>query len=279
MARSIMALRVATVLACALAAGHVVQTLRPVPQDMAQPVPVVEQPDDSTLPTLAGITAVSASSSGADSSCDLKLRLAPAPDATISLSLAAPCNLGERAVIRHAGLTFADTVGADGRLKVEFPALSTDAAIAVYVGGSEMVLGRITVPDAAEYLRVAVQIADGARFDLRAEEMGQVFVAKSAGPDGLPQRITALGQVRMENPLLSQVYSVALKQFSDPKLTVELQITPETCGQTLAAEVIKSQSGKVSQTTHAIEVPLCGTSGDILLLKNLLPDLTLAALE
>lgn len=274
-----MALRIATVLACALAAGHVVQTLRQVPPELAQAVPLAEPPDAATLPKLAGITAVSGSSSGTDSSCDLVLRLVSAPNATISLSLAAPCNLGERAVIRHAGLTFAETVGADGRLQVQFPAMGTDAAVAVYVGGSEMVLGRISVPDAAGYLRVAVQIAGGARFDLRAEEMGQVFVARSAGPDGVPQRITALGQVRMENPLLSQVYSVALKQFSNPKLMVELRITPETCGRTLAAEVIQSQSGDVSQTTHAIEVPLCGTSGDILLLKNLLPDLTLATLE
>lgn len=275
-----MALRIVAVLAVAFAAGHVVQALHPVQQDVAAASSLDEpQPVQPDLPELAGITAVSASTTGDDPACALDLRLKTAPGAMIDLSLSAPCNLGERVVFRHAGLAFTDTIGADGQLQVQLPAMATDALVAAYVGSSEVVLGNISVPDATEYLRLAVQMAGPYRFDLRADEQGQVFVAKSAGGEGATHRITSLGQARMEDPLLSQVYSVALRDFANPELTVELGITPETCGRTLTAEVVLSRFGKAFQSSRTVAVPLCGTAGDILLLKNLLPDLTLDAPE
>ncbi len=280
LARSIMALRIVAVLAVAFAAGHVVQTLRPLPQETAAASAIdAPQPVLAELPQLAGIVAVSATTTGDDPACALGLRLENAPGAMIDLSLSAPCNMGERVVFRHAGLAFTETIGADGQVQVQLPAMTADALVAAYVGSSEVVLGKISVPDMAEYLRLAVQIAGSARFDLRADEQGQVFVAKSAGLEGAPHRITTLGQARMEDPLLSQVYSVALRDFASPELTVELGITPETCGRTLAAEVVVSRFGKALRSSRSVAVPLCGTSGDILLLKNLLPDLTLDAPE
>lgn len=197
----------------------------------------------------------------------------------IDLALSAPCNLGERVVVRHAGMAFAETIGADGQLRLQLPAMAADATVAAYVGNAEVVLGKVTVSDVAEYLRLAVQMPGTARFGLRAEEQGQVFVAKSAALDGAAHRITELGQAKIDDPLLSQVYSVALRDYATPELTVELRITPETCGRTLTAEVTLSRFGKAEQTHPSVSVPLCGTSGDILLLKNLLPDLTLASPE
>ena len=274
-----MALRVVAVLAVAFAAGHVVQTLRPLPPQTAALAEDAPQPAKAALPQLSGITAVSATTAGDDPACGLDLRLKNAPGAMIDLSLSAPCNMGERVVFRHAGLAFTETIGADGELQLQIPAMATEAQVTAYVGSSEVVLGKISVPDVAEYLRLAVQMAGSARFDLRADEQGQVFVAKSAGLEGAPHRITTLGQARMDDPLLSQVYSVALRDFASPVLTVELGITPETCGRTLAAEVVLSRFGKALQSSRSVAVPLCGTSGDILLLKNLLPDLTLDAKE
>lgn len=274
-----MALRIVAVLAVALLAGHVVQTLRPMPQGTLGLQNQTAQPSRPDLPELAGITSVSATSSGDDPACALTLDLENAPGAMIAVSLSAPCNTGERVVFRHAGLAFAETVGLNGTLRLQLPAMTTDAVVAAYVGSSEMVLGKIAVPDAAEYLRLAVQMPGSARFDLRAADRGQVFVAKSAEATVVAPRIMMLGQTRLEDPLSTQVYSVALRDWSNPDLTVELAITPETCGHTFAADVILSRLGKATGSSHSVQVPLCGTSGDILLVKNLLPDLAAAATE
>lgn len=273
----IVVLRVVAVLALALAAGHLVQSLRPELRDMAAAAKTPAPAAEAELPQLAGITTVSATASGTDAACDMRLELSPAPAAMIRLSLAAPCHAGERVVIRHAGLAFSEMLGADGRLRLQVPALTTDALVAAYVGSSEIVLGQIEIAEVADYLRLAVQIPTPARFDLRADEGGQVFVARTATPGSAAQRITAFGQTRMEDALLSQVYSVALRDLAAPDLTVELRITPDICGRTLAANILLSRHGEVTQSVRKVAVPLCGTSGDILLLKNLLPDLTLAA--
>lgn len=269
-----MGLRIIAVAAVALAAGHVVQTLRPAPAHIAQSASVVE-PAPADMPKLAGITSVSATTSGGDTGCAPRLSLAAAPGALIDVALSAPCNPGEQVIFRHAGLAFSETVDAKGNVRAFVPAMTGDAQVAAYVGSSEIVLGRISVPDAGEFLRVAVHMSDAAEFDLRAEEGDEVFVAQSAGLDGAVHRITRLGQERSGESLVSQVYSVALQDLDAAELTVELRVTPEICGKTIVAEVVTSRLGKTVQESHNVAVPLCGTSGDILQLKNLLPDLTL----
>lgn len=277
--RKLLALRVFWVLAVAMTAGHVVQSMRPVPVGLASAGTSISDQMATGLPTVSGLTAVAATTSGDDPACTLRLDLVTAPEAMIDLSLSAPCNLGERVVIRHSGLEFTGSIGADGRLRAQVPALQPEALVAVYVGGSEIVLGKIAVPEVAEFLRVAIHLPSFAQFDLRADEGGQVYVASKTTPGNGKHRIVWLGQGKTDNPLVSQVYSVPLREFSNPEVTAELRITPATCGQTLAAEIVTSRSGRITRTVREVAVPLCGTAGDILVLKNLLPDLTLATPE
>lgn len=273
-----MALRVAVVLSVAVAAGHVVQMIRPANGVAASANdPTLEA--DPLLPELAGITAVSAASPAQDPDCSLELDLEALPGAMIGLTLLAPCNMGERVVIRHSGLAFAETVGATGQLRTQFPAMEAQATVAAFVGSSDIVMAEIAVPEVADYLRLSVQMPSTARFDLRAEEDGQLFVAKLAGPEGASHRVTVLGHARTDDPMMSQIYSVAIVDLANPVLTLELSITPEICGRTLVAEIALSRQGRVTESSSSVQVPLCGEAGDILLLKNLLPDLTLATLH
>jgi hypothetical protein len=274
--RKLFALRVASVLSVAIAAGHLVQSMAHAPVGEAA---LALDPIATGLPTLSGITTVAAISSGSDPACALHLDLATAAEAMIDLSLSAPCNLGERVVIRHSGLAFTGSIGADGKLHAQVPALTQDALVAAYVGSSEIVLGKIAVPEVEDFLRIAVHLPAFAKFDLRADEGGQVYVASKTTPGNVPHRIIWLGQGKTEDQLVSQVYSVALREYANPELTVELRITPETCGRTVTAEIVTSRSGRLTQSVRDVAVPLCGTAGDILLLKNLLPDLTLATPE
>ena len=274
--RKRLALRVVSVFTVAMAAGHLVQSMPHEPVGVATPA---QEQIATGLPILTGMTAVAASTSGTDPACALSLDLAAAPNAMIDLSLSAPCNLGERVVIRHSGLAFTDSIGADGRLRAQVPALEPDALVAAYVGSSKIVLGKVAVPEVADFLRVGVHLPALARFDLRADDNGQVFVASKTTPGSNPPRIVWLGQGKTEDPLVSQVYSVALRDFANPELTVELRIAPDTCGRTLTAEIVTSRSGRITRSVRDVAVPLCGSAGDILLLKNLLPDLTLATPE
>jgi hypothetical protein len=54
-------------------------------------------------------------------------------------------------------------------------------------------------------------------------------------------------------------------------------VTDQTCGRSFVAETRISQGGAVTAGTLPVRLPLCGTSDGIMVLKNLVPDLTLAA--
>lgn len=286
--RKLLFLRVVAVLSVAIATGHFVQSSRPsgLAAELTSLGTVensgLAQPGGSGfgLPLLSDITPVAGTVAAAGhDGCAVTLSLAPAPGAMIDLFLSAPCNLGERVVVRHSGLSFSAIVGAEGQLRLQLPALETDALVATYLESSEIVLAKVKVPEAAIYFRFAVQMPFPSQFDLRAREGEQVYVAGKVGADGGPRRILGLGMVKSANPLLSQIYSILKADFSVPELTVELRISGETCGKTLPAETILSNGGTISRLRFDVAVPPCGASGDILLLKNLLADLTLAVPE
>jgi hypothetical protein len=77
--------------------------------------------------------------------------------------------------------------------------------------------------------------------------------------------------------VLARVYSVPGSDLGAADITGELRITPASCGRTLRLETVYSASGIATHAERSISVPLCGTAGDILVLKNLAPALKLAA--
>lgn len=291
-------LRVLSVMAVALAAGQLAETLRPSASGIrvaaSNPAPEhgkgrvllaagvlgaasLADGSGSSLPLVTAITSVAATIEGrGPADCDPVLRLSAAPAAMIDLVLSAPCNRGERLVIRHSGLSFTAQTSPDGQLHLQIPAFESEALVAAYFHNSEVALSRVDVPEALSHARIAVQMALPAQFDLRANEGGQVYVGSSGrSGEGSQRRIISLGSSSVPQPILAQVYTLPANDLSAADMTVELRITPETCGRTIPAEIILGQGGNVSRSIVPVTVPLCGTSGDILLLKNLLRDLTL----
>lgn len=274
------AVRIIAVLAVALAAGQVAESLRHPVQNAAPLVePAAEGPLADGLPVLSGITSVAATTTDpAITRCALSLDLSAAPAAMIDLVLTAPCNRGERVVIRHAGLSFTAVTSPDGTLRLQLPALEPEALVAAYFDGSEIALAKVAVPDANDHVRFALQMAHAVQFALRAEGPGQVNVGSSQRPiDNAPLRVLSFGEGTVAQPLLAQVYSYAAADPVAANVTVEIKITADTCGRTLPAETLLARDGKVTLTRLAVAMPLCGTSGNILVLKNLLSDPTLAA--
>lgn len=288
-------LRITSVLAAAFAAGHLAETLRSIPaaapteiaavaQTGGQPERAVGLPVSASLASGTGelaevraITSLSATATDLPSTgCDVSLALAAAPSAMIDLALVAPCNRAERVIIRHAGLSFTARTGPDGNATLSLPALATEAVVTVYLERSGVALGRVTVPDAADHTRFAFQWTTPGMFDLRANEGGQLFTGSGNPADSPARKILSLGAATVQKPYFAEIYTYPPGEET-VDLTVELRITPETCGRTLMAETIFSRAGKAEVTKMPVAVPLCGTAGDILVLKNLAPAPTLAA--
>jgi len=274
-------MRVVAVLGVAFAAGQVAETLRTPAQGaklgaVAADTTALAMAD--VLPGLRGITPVAATIDDPTAAgCVPRLDLAAAPLGMIDLTLNAPCNRGERIVIRHAGLSFTAQISPDGALNLQLPALQPDALVAAYFEGAQVALAKVAVPDMTDHIRFAVQMGYPAQFDLRAEADGRVDVGSYGRMADISGRsIQPLGLGTVAQPMLAQVYSYPAADMA-ANLTVEVKITPDTCGRTLPVETLLARGGRVTLTKLPVAVPLCGTSGDILVLKNLLRDLTLAA--
>lgn len=238
----------------------------------------LSDPGKPGLGEVIGITAVAATMPVADGDrCHPSLELQALPGAMVGVSLSAPCNRNERVVIRHAGLSFASRTQVDGNLTAFLPALKTDAMVAVYLQDSHLVLGRVDVPEAANYSRLALVWEPPAEFELRVTDGYKVLVGNSTPMPGEEQRVIALGQQSVQAPVLARVYSVPGPDLGQVDITGEMRITPASCGRTLRLETVYSSGGVAKASERAVPVPLCGTAGDILLLKNLGAPLKLAA--
>lgn len=264
-------LRVVAVLLVAVATGQAVETMR------AAPVGMPAVADSAVVPDLAGITPVAATLDQPSDPCAPRLALSAEPGAMIHLSLAAPCNVGERVLLRQSGLSFTARVGLDGLVDLHMPALEEDVLVAAYFEGSGAVLQSVGVPDAASHPRFAFQAAHPLQFDLRVEDAGHLYSGR--GSDGSAGPIVTLGTTTVSQPILAQIYSFPGPDLSAVNLTVELRITPETCSRSFSADTLLSQAGTVRARSLPVTVPHCGTAGDILVLKNLVGAPTLSALE
>jgi hypothetical protein len=282
-------LRVTAVLAVAVATGQAVESLRSsvarsgdavagIANDHVPSSASLYTGAGGALPDLKGITPVAASERPASDACAPTLALSAAAGAMIDLALVAPCNLGERIVLRHSGLSFTALMGLDGRLALRLPALENEALVAAYFEGSSVALASILVPDAADHARFAFQLPFPVDFALRAEEGDAVYVGGSSGPRQADAgKIVTLGSESVSQPMLAQVYTFPDSGLASSTLSVEVRITDQTCSRSFVAETWITRDGSVTRQTQPVAIPLCGVSGDILVLKNLIPDLTLAA--
>jgi hypothetical protein len=276
--------RAIAVISVAVATGQTVESLRPTAKDVGKTGTGVSGADilpssaslvpAGSLPDIRGITPVAAASEAADrNACVPSLALASSAGAMIDVSLRAPCNADERVVIRHAGIPFTAQMGADGRLSLTLPALERNAVVAAYFEGSAIALATVEIPDVEHQSRFAFQAPYPVEFQLRAEE-GETLHLGGASGSG---RILILGSDQVAEPHLAQVYTFPGVDLASSSLSVKVRVTEQTCGRSFKAETRVSQGGAVTAQTLPVTMPICGMSGDNLVLKNLLSAVTLAA--
>lgn len=302
--------RVFALVAIAVAAGHLIQTLAArkgeamanatpnLPSDIVplsaggpdEPVVVFVRPSPVTAPTVDALNArltmdrvrAAWQQVAVVPVCTDSLALQEQAGGMIDVDLSTGCRAAERVVLRHAGLAVTARVGDDGRLHMRLPALAAAEPVEVLFQDGTRVAGLVVVPDIAGLRRFGVQWQGGPAFSVQGFEDGSDFgqpgVITATNPGAAPTgTLTALGDATVQNPLLAQVYTYPADPTRTTTVVVEAAVTAETCGQDLLGEVISSAGGQVAKVDLTLAMPDCSGVGDFLVLKNLDAGLKIAA--
>lgn len=221
--------------------------------------------------------------------CEVYFVASPKAAALVELSLYAPCNPGEVVEIDHAGLKFSDLIGPEGDLIIDVPAMTKDAVFKAVLSSGIQKSAETSVPDFAEFKRLAVMWKGPTGLQLDALENG----ASYGDPDHLwaenpssPQSalegkggfISVLGSV--SDGYAADVYSYPRKLTNgrlNPEVSVEAQVLENTCGGEIQGEILRTSSaGDPIEQALSINVPGCDAVGGYLVLKNLPQQLKLA---
>jgi hypothetical protein len=247
-------------------------------EPVATPIPTPPAPAQTVAPTVPAVA----------HACAPSLRLAAAPQAMIGVSLVAPCAKDARVVIGHEGLSITGKTNAEGSLFLSLPALAVEATVTARLQGADEVEATVRVPAMATLRRMGVQWHDADAFQLHAfengagyGEPGHISAAKPQTPTtglaGTGGFITLLGDASVDLPMMAEVYTFPAGIAANADIMIESAVTDATCGRELLGETIMTLAGEVYITELTLAMPDCEAVGDILVLKNLLTDLTIAA--
>ncbi len=283
--------RVVTVVGIALAAGHLTQAggqqtasfasvaaekpVRAIPVVVVTQVAFSESGAAADPPIVPGVEAQPQGKSPAllvrprtplsGMDCDPVLRVSPRDGATVDILLIAPCNQGQRVVLRHSSLVAAYQANAAGAVFTSFPALTEDFQVSALFGDGRTVSAALPMPEAATHRRFAVQW------------MGPpVLTLSSDGTD--PETLMRLGDPTVETPLLAEVFTFPTAT-STGLVVIEAKVTKASCGREILGETLQVGQGRVTASELSVAMPDCVAVGDYLVLKNPLPDVTLASVD
>ncbi len=222
--------------------------------------------------------------------CTISLDLMAEPLAMIGLSLVAPCHPNERIVMRHAGLAITGRTTATGSISTAMPALESAGTISVLFADGTKADATIDMPEVTALTRFVVQWQADDAFQVHAFENGaeygqpgHVSAADTQAPNPIaPSRggfLLVLGDSTVDLPLLAEVYTYPKNTTVTPEVLVEAAVTATTCGRDLLGETLVSTEGSVIATDLMVAMPDCTAIGDFLVLKNVVPGMTLAAID
>lgn len=257
-------------------------TLRPLnPPPAALPAKPMLTPEPATRP--APEPAPEPTTEAA--ACPVTLDLAPQDHAMLGLTLLAPCQPDSRVVIKHGGLAFTARTTATGALFLDLPAMTADGMVSAKLADGTRVEASLPMPEVTGLRRFAVQWLDRDAFQMQVFENGADYgqpghISATAPHTPVPGKplgggfLSTLGDGSVSLPMLAEVYTFPATGTAD--VVVEAAVTETTCGRELLGETIVSTGGKSAVTDLTLAMPDCAATGDILVLKNLVPATTLA---
>lgn len=225
-----------------------------------------------TVPDLPG--ALPGTETGAH--CDPILNASALPGATAALSFDAPCHPNARVVLHHKGMMFSVVTDATGAARIDVPALSTRALFMAELKDSTSAVATLTIPDMDKFNRVVVQWQGSEGFELHGRQGGASYggagdIWRENPMDAANEsHLTVLGGTG-DNPFSAEIYS--FPAHTNPVVTVEMEITPQNCGQMIAAQsLVKSGTDRLRNVDMTVTIPGCDTVGDYIILPNLLSE-------
>jgi len=221
--------------------------------------------------------------------CGLSVSAEAMPGAMVALDILEPCAPLARVTVTHGALTFAAQTDAMGLLALDVPAFETVAAFSVALADGRTQTVMAEVADLTEYDRAAIVWHEDLSLQLHASEGNAAF--GEAGhvwqevPGSLADLLVGdggflvhLGDTTVEAPHLAQVYTMPHSLRDDVRLSVELPVTAENCGQPVRAHSLLVETGRdVISRPVTLIIPGCDTVGEYLLLQNLFRDQRLAS--
>ncbi len=238
-------------------------------------------------PLLAPFDAPAFTASEAD--CPISLTAIPAEAALVALTVTAPCHSGEAVTFASDGLSVSEYLDPTGQLDILFPPLSAQAGIsAIFADGTERAV-EIELPDFKAYRRVALTWQGGTGLQLHVFENGagyddpghvwaenpQLADLALAGSGGF---VTVLGSVPKGAAADVYTYPAKLDAGANPPgVSVELSVADTTCGTKVEGHLLSTGPDQPIDMPLSIAMPGCDAVGEYLVLKNLSPDLKLAA--
>ena len=190
--------------------------------------------------------------------CDLSVDIVPVDQAMMALSVVAPCQPHASVHVSHGGVHYEAAVSLTGTAQMTFPAMTREAEVFVAVG-EEIFERRVTVEGAEHFARIAL-----------------------VGTTGLELGATApTGAMPVYRNQDLQMFSVDMRLVEVAKtyrLTLRHEVTAETCDQPVHTHLRRILPGRAeSDVVLRLAAQDCARVGDILELKNIVPDLKLAA--
>ncbi len=223
--------------------------------------------------------------------CEPSLTARATEAAMVELSVDAPCTSGASFTIHHEGMMFTAMTDVAGGAKLMAPALSERSVfIAAFDDGTGAVAD-VAVPELTLYDRVVLQWRGQSGLEIHAMEFGAEYgqpghvwrhAARSpaVATTGTGGFLMQLGDARTDSPLMAEVYtfpSGKAPQDGQVTLSVEAEVTAENCATEVEAQTLRrSGAENIKISDLVLSVPECEAIGDFMVLKNLLPDLTLA---
>ncbi|WP_425074387.1 translocase [Sagittula sp. S175] len=258
----------------------------PIPSETPQVTLAAAEPLAEAMPDAPGTEAATGFA------CDVTMEAKPAAGALIDVTLLAPCHGAERVTLHHQGMMFTQVMSKDGTLSATLPALSERALVIASFASGAGATAMTDVPTLPLYDRVAVQWKGDAGLGLHAREFGAAYFGAghvfsgargdlSATARGDGGFLTVLGDPTSPEALRAEVYSFpkgAATHAGTIALTVEAEITASNCDQTIEAQTLEIREDDDLRTRNlTLEMPGCDSSGDFLVLNNLVEDLTIAS--
>lgn len=223
--------------------------------------------------------------------CDLSVEADATIAALVDLTIEATCMPNALIAISHSGLRFNEVLDANGTLETTVPAFDEFAEFTVEFPNGVQRTADAMVSSIVFYDRVAAQWIGETGLQVHALEFEAGYGDDTHVWFGNPRDLTAvvggnggfLMRLGSGDSEISQTADVYTFPIGNPSregvvaLSVEAEVNGANCNRVINADTLQIRAGgDIATNTLEIAMPDCGATGDFLVLKNLLEDLTIA---